>query len=95
MTRKAATIQGLLNLGYVETHRSRKYRTFEKDEATYMVGKSGALRFTRGPLSMSASKTGTKMHLAIAHVGEKVANLNQELCQEVLNRFLRGEITPC
>ena len=95
MNRKEATIQGLLKLGYVETFRSNKYRTFQKDEDTYMVGKSGALRFTRGALGDSGSKTGTKMHLGIAHIGEKVANINEGLCYQVLVRFLRGEIDPC
>jgi hypothetical protein len=71
---KQLTIQGLLACGYEETFRSSKYRTFAKTAPmpsgyTWMVGKSGALRRTRGPLSASVSYTGGKTHGAFQYVG--------------------------
>lgn len=69
MNNKQATIKGLERLGYRETKRSRKYRTFEKMGRTYMVGKAGALRVTEGRLDESLSITAGKIHRALQELG--------------------------
>lgn len=82
---KQLTIDGILACGYEETFRSNKYRTFSKlacgtkvpeNGVTWMVGKSGALRLTRGPLSASQSFTGGARHKAFQYVGKTAPRLN-------------------
>lgn len=79
ISKKEATILGLLATGYIEDKgRSQKYRCFREDKPsgvpyrTFLVGKSGALRLIRAQhsaISDSVSRTGTKQHAAFAYTG--------------------------
>jgi len=96
MSRKQETIDGILALGYEETHRSKKYRCFSRPQSpqTLLVGKSGALRVTRGPIAESRSMTGNKQHLAYAYVGrlsERMA-LTPETARIAWNDFIDGKV---
>lgn len=82
MSRKQNTIDGILAIGYKEQYRSNKYRCFQRPNSNQclLVGKSGALRVTKSTIARSFSLTGTKHHLAYAHVGE--LSRRQELTPE-------------
>jgi len=88
-TRKDQTIRGILLCGYVETHRSRKYRTFVKNGRTWMVGKAGGLRLSVGSsMAQSRSFTGTADHLAYAYVG---ANVQDDIDVEIACNVWRDD----
>lgn len=92
MNRKTATILGILACGYVETKRSKKYRTFEFGGRTFMVGKSGGFRRTYGSLAVSRSFTDTPLHKAYEHIGrlvESQPNLTVSQCREIRDRYLK------
>lgn len=98
LNNKQATLAGLRACGAVETFRSSKYRTFILDRATYMVGKSGALRAVRpetAPLHHSLSYTDKPRHSALRYVGRIAAvtpDLKAEQFTEIFKAVLRGEI---
>lgn len=101
LTRKAATILALQRLGYSETERSNKYRTFDDPNrvATYLVGKSGALRtcLCGSPISKSRSLTGTRQHTAIEYVGRCAArqpNLPVDTLRRLYVKVMNREIFP-
>lgn len=95
---KQLTIQGLLAMGYEETFRSNKYRTFTKTAPvatgfTWMVGKSGALRRTAGALADSNSYTGCVTHRAFQYVGglSNRETLGATKCIEIACEFRKNE----
>jgi hypothetical protein len=74
MNNKQATIAGLEALGYKRTLgrvNTRKYVVYERenDAIAYLVGKSGALRYTRTTVANSVSITGMRIHKAFQLVG--------------------------
>ena len=104
LNNKEATIEGIKAIGYVEqTGRSKKYRCFDRQvpegvpTCTYLVGKSGALRYI-GPngsaIADSVSRTNTKSHAALRYVGRiaQVCQLTAEEFNDIRVAVLRGEI---
>lgn len=95
---KEATIRGLLAVGFSETYRSNKYRTFHREggRVTWMVGKSGALRLTQGPLSNSITYTDKVQHRAFRYIGrlhEVVKNgIDTERYQDIWKAIVVGDI---
>jgi len=93
-TRKDQTIRGILLCGYVETHRSRKYRTFLKNGKTWMVGKAGGLRLcVSRSMTQSRSFTGTKTHLGYAYIGLNCQDeIETDTAINVWRDYYHGEI---
>lgn len=90
MSITSETVKGLETIGYVEDRgRSRKYRVFVKEGAAWrvLVGKSGALRRTRGSISDSVSITGTRFHKCLREIG-KQSYPSPEIAEENLHRLL-------
>lgn len=97
---KQLTLRGFEALGFGETFRSRKYRTFVSpaSDYTWCVGKSGALRRTKGPISESISVTGGVDHIGIRLVGkiaykrdaEGEASLMPIQARGILKRYYEG-----
>ena len=76
---KQHTIAGLEATGWTidTTARSSKYLVYIRGDKPYrlLVGKSGALRMTRGTISDSFSMTGGRSHRAFAAVGRVAKSL--------------------
>lgn len=95
MNNRQATIEGLKKLGFNHVRDSAKYEIYEhpfnevqlgSNGFFHMVGKSGALRLSKGKISDSISRTGTKYHSAIKEIGrsgcttvEQAENMLREL----------------
>jgi len=73
------TIAGLEACGWKldTTARTNKYQVYARTDKDYrlLVGKSGALRLTRGTISDAMSCTGGQMHLALQAVGRVAKSL--------------------
>ena len=106
LSKKAATIKGILACGLTETFRSNKYRTFNRVSQetgdvifVLLVGESGALRVLRpreqgDNLAHSQSITGTKRHGAYEYVGRicDSCELTAKQFTQVGIDFANGEI---
>lgn len=104
LNNKEATIAGLEACGYIEDRgRSTKFRCFDKPvpegvtTVTYLVGKSGALRYI-GPngsaIADSCSRTNTKSHAAFRYVGRlaQACQLTPEEFNDIRVAAVKGEI---
>lgn len=95
MNNKEATIAGLEACGYIEDRgRSSKFRCFDKPvpegvpTCTYLVGKSGALRYIRpqdSAISDSVSRTNTRSHAALRYVGRLSQSVKDGISPEQYN----------
>ena len=78
MTNRDKAIAGLRATGWEfnADHGTSKYLAFEHPERAFrlLIGKSGALRKTVGPVSSSLSLTGSFFHRALRTVGERAAS---------------------
>ena len=98
LSKKAATIQGLLACGaYEQKNRSSIYRTFvfgnQDVPVTYLVGSRGALRRTKTTIAEAAVISGGRIHAAYAYVGQVTNGPNKELnagqCRHLVAQIVR------
>lgn len=104
LNNKEATIAGLEACGYIEDKgRSSKFRCFDKPvpegvpTCTYLVGKSGALRYIKpqhSAISDSVSRTDTRTHAAFRYVGRiaSVCEITAEQFDDIRVAAVKGEI---
>jgi len=82
---RQATIDGLKFMGWIrdESAKTSKYEVYYHPTTPVfmLVGKSGALRVTKGAVSHSTSITGTKQHRAIQCVGREACWTTAEQTQ--------------
>ena len=90
---RARTIAGLAAMGFIDgAPPHAKYRCFHRHSSPthYLVGNSGAIRFTHtgGSIAASISLTGGEIHAAIATVGDPAFRYeNTEQAREVFHRI--------
>jgi len=93
LNNKQATLRGFEALGAKETFRSSKYRSFILEhlpQYTWLVGKSGALRRTEGPIAESISVTDGIDHIGLRLVGNIAAKRDAEKQPSLLPIQSRG-----
>ena len=93
MTGKAKTIAGLEALGYRldVTAKTSKYKVYRLNDLKFLIGKSGALRKTKGSIASSISLTDSRFHKCLQQLGEEAEHLSSpEQAQIQLASLMRS-----